>query len=58
MLNRLFKKLKFKKKEINIHNIIELLKKKSDLVKINNVNPVIYRKKSFINNINKLINEN
>mgnify|MGYP006099308663 FL=1 len=58
MLNRLFKKLKFKKKEINIHNIIELLKKKSDLVKINNVNPVIYRKKSFINNLNKLINEN
>jgi N,N'-diacetyllegionaminate synthase len=57
VLNKLFKILTFKKKEVNLINLINLIKKEPHIVEGNNINTVIYRQKSFINNINKVINE-
>ena len=57
VLNKLFKLLTFKKKEVNLINLINLIKKEPHIVEGNNINTVIYRQKSFINNINKVINE-
>lgn len=57
MMNKLAKELIVKKKEFKISNIFYILKKKPLISKINSENPVIYRDKKFITEINQAISK-